>query len=239
MANNRRHFTIAGVLIVIFTVLVYLLLDAVLVKPEVAVVEAAAIDSLFNQHIWLIAFLFALVVVFMCYALVVFRARGDESDGEHFHGNTKLEIAWTVVPFVFVIYFGYIATTMLIDITREQPNEFVVNADGRQWSWLFTYPETGAITQELVLPVDTPIRMDLTSSDVLHSFWVPEFRVKQDTVPGRTTYLRFTPNKVGEYVLRCAELCGLDHSGMLATVRVVPQDEFAVWYAQQTVQAQK
>lgn len=238
MENNRRHFTIASVLIVIFTVVVYLILDSVLLKPEAAVVEAIAIDSLFDQHIWLIAFLFSLVVVFMCYGLVVFRARGDSSDGEHIHGNTKLEIAWTVIPLVFVIYFCVVASTMLIDITKPKPDEFVVNAEGRQWSWLFTYPETGVVTQELLLPVDTPILLEMESDDVLHNFWVPEFRVKQDIVPGYTTHLRFTPSKVGEYVVRCAELCGLNHSGMLATVRVVPQDEFASWYSQQIAQAQ-
>ncbi len=239
MANNRRHFVIASVLIVIFTVLVYWLLDGVLLKPEAAVVQAAPIDNLFDQHIWLIAFLFALVVVFMCYALIVFRARGDEGDGEHMHGNTTLEIAWTVIPCVFVIYFAVISTTMLFDITRPHPDEYVVNAEGRQWSWLFTYPESGAITQELVLPVDTPIRIDLTSDDVLHNFWVPEFRVKQDSVPGKTTYVRFTPNKVGEYVLRCAELCGLNHSGMLAAVRVVSRDEFDLWNSEQIAQIQE
>jgi cytochrome c oxidase subunit 2 len=239
MANNRRHFVIASVLILIFTVLVYWLLDSVLLKPVGAVVEAAAIDGLFDQHIWLIAFLFALVIVFMCYALILFRARGDEGDGEHIHGNSTMEILWTVVPFVFVIYFSWVATTMLFDLTRPNPNEYVVNAEGRQWTWLFTYPETGAITQELVLRVDSPVRIDLTSDDVLHSFWVQEFRVKQDSVPGRTTHVRFTPNRVGEYVLRCAELCGTNHSGMEAVVRVVSPEEFKLWESEQLAQVQE
>jgi cytochrome c oxidase subunit 2 len=239
MANNRRHFVIATILILISTVLVYWVLDSVLLKPMAAVVEAGPIDNLFDQHIWLIAFLFALVAVFMCYALIVFRARGDEGDGEHIHGSGTLEIIWTVVPCFVVVYFSWIATTMLIDLTRPNPEEYVVSAEGRQWSWLFTYPESGAVTPELVLQVDRPVRMHLTSDDVLHNFWVPEFRVKQDTVPGKVTYLRFTPNVLGEYVLRCAELCGTNHSGMLATVRVVPADEFRLWQSEQIAQLQE
>lgn len=239
MANNRRHFVIASVLIVVCTVLVYLVLDSVLLKPEGAAVEAAPIDNLFDQHIWLIAFLFALVVVFMCYALIVFRARGDEGDGEHVHGNGMLEILWTVVPCFVVVYFAWIATTMLFDLTRAHPDEYVVGAEGRQWSWLFTYPESGAVTPELVLQVDRPVRVDLTSDDVLHNFWVPEFRVKQDAVPGKVTYLRFTPNALGEYKLLCAELCGTNHSGMLAKVRVVPADEFRLWQSEQLAQLQE
>ena len=239
MANNRRHFIIVSVLIAVCTVLVYWVLDGVLIKPAAAVVEAGPIDNLFDQHIWLIAFLFALVIVFMCYALIVFRARGDEGDGEYVHGSGLLEILWTVVPCFVVVYFAWIGTTMLIDLTRELPNEYVVSAEGRQWSWLFTYPETGAVTPDLVLHVDIPVRMELTSDDVLHSFWVPEFRVKQDTVPGKITYVRFTPNVLGEYVLRCAELCGTNHSGMLATVRVVPADEFKLWQTEQLAQLQE
>jgi cytochrome c oxidase subunit 2 len=239
MANNRRHFVIATILILISTVLVYWGLDSVLPKPMGAVVEAGPIDNLFDQHIWLIAFLFALVVVLMCYALVLFRARGDDGDGEYIHGNGTLEIIWTVVPCFVLVYFGWIGTTMLIDLTRPQPDEYVVSAEGRQWSWLFTYPETGGVNPDLVLPVDRPVRMDLTSDDVLHSFWVPEFRVKQDTVPGKVTHVRFTPNVIGEYVLRCAELCGTNHSGMLATVRVVPADEFKLWQSEQLAQFQE
>lgn len=239
MANDRRHFIIASVLILICTLIVYWVLDTVLLKPAAAVVEAGPIDYLFDLHIWLIAFLFALVAVFMCYALIAFRARGDEGDGEHIHGNGVLEIIWTVVPCFVVVYFAWIGTTMLIDLTRAHPDEYVVGAEGRQWSWLFTYPESGAVTPDLVLPVDTPIRMDLTSDDVLHNFWVPEFRVKQDTVPGMVTHVRFTPNLIGEYVLRCAELCGTNHSGMLATVRVVSQEEFKLWQSEQVAQLQE
>ncbi|MBX3053236.1 MAG: cytochrome c oxidase subunit II [Caldilineaceae bacterium] len=231
MQNNTRHFTAIGVLIVIFTYLVYLVLDNVLKFPLSGSTQAVAIDGLIQGHLWLIAFLFSLVVVFMVYALFLFRRReGDESEGQHFHGHTGLEIAWTVIPMIVVIGFGYWATLILIDITAPQDNEVIINARGQQWSWQFSLPNSDEVATELVLPVGRPIRMDLNSTDVLHSFWVPEFRVKEDVVPGRTTHLRFTPTVEGEYRLICAELCGLNHTGMIAKVRVVPQEEFAAFW---------
>lgn len=231
MQNNTKHFAVVGVLVVLATLGVYWILDAVLQFPPAGALEAASIDALIQGHLWLIAFLFSLVVVFMVYALFVFRRRpGDDSEGEYFHGNTTLEIAWTVLPMILVIAFGYWATVDLIALTSPKDNEIIVNAEGYQWGWNFSLPNSDQIAQELVLPVGQPIRMDMTSKDVVHSFWVPEFRVKQDLVPGRTTHLRFTPSVEGEYRLLCAELCGLNHTGMIATVRVVPLEEFAAFW---------
>ncbi|MEZ4831473.1 MAG: cytochrome c oxidase subunit II transmembrane domain-containing protein [Caldilineaceae bacterium] len=122
MQNNQRHFVIAGVLVVISTFLVYWLLDTVLKMPVQASMQAFAIDRLFDYHIWLIAFLFSLVVVFMLYALVVFRHRAGEDEdkeGEYFHGNVRLEIAWTLLPLIFVVFFAFESTRVLINITRE------------------------------------------------------------------------------------------------------------------------
>ncbi len=233
MQNNTRHFAVIGVLVVIFTFVVYWVLDGVLQFPMPASLQAASIDTMIQGHLWLIAFLFSLVIVFMVYALFLFRRRpGDESEGEYFHGNTTLEILWTVVPMVLIIGFGYWATVDLAALTKRQDNEVIVNAEGFQWGWNFSLPNSDLVTQELVLPVGSAIRMDMTSKDVLHNFWVPEFRVKQDIVPGRTTYLRFTPTVEGEYTLICSELCGLNHTGMIATVRVVPPEEFAAFWDQ-------
>ena len=233
MQNNTRHFAVVGVLVVLATLGVYWILDTVLQFPPGAAEQAARIDALIQGHLWLIAFLFSLVVVFMIYALFVFRRRpGDDGEGEYFHGNTTLEIAWTVLPMILVIVFVYCATVDLIALTTPKENEVIVNVEGYQWGWNFSLPNSDQISQELVLPVNQPVRMDMTSKDVLHNFWVPEFRVKQDIVPGRTTHLRFTPTIEGEYTLICSELCGLNHTGMIAKVRVVPQDEFAAFWSQ-------
>ena len=228
-SSDRRHFIIAGVLVVISTFLMYWLLYVGLPLPVEASKQALTIDRLIHQHLFLIAFLFSLVVVFMLYTIVVFRKReGDETEGDHFEGNTVLEIAWTVIPLVLVVIFGYIGYVDLRSVTREEENELVVNVTAFQWDWTFEY-EGGVISQELLLPVDQPARMVMTSKDVNHAFWVPEFRVKQDLVHGHETVVRFTPIETGEYTLRCAELCGLSHWSMRRNVRVVPADEFTAW----------
>lgn len=229
-STNTRHFTIAGVLVVVSTVVMYLLLRSVLPMPPEASAQATTVDQLFYQHILLIAFLFSLVVVFMLYSLVVFRRReGDDGEGEHFEGNTRLEIIWTTAPMIFVIIFAYLGVVTLGDVTRPQENEMTIGVNGFQWGWSFVY-DGDEVSPELVLPVNQPILLEMSAQDVLHSFWVPEFRVKQDLVPGQTTELRITPTMEGEFQVRCAELCGLSHYSMLATVRVVSEEEFAMWF---------
>ena len=228
-SSDIRHFYIAGVLVVISTFLMNWLMKAALPLPVQASEESFIIDRLIYQHVFLISFLFSLIVVFMLYALVVFRRRaGDDSDGDHFEGNTQLEIGWTVIPLVLVVIFGYIGVVDLREVTKAEDNELVVNVTAFQWDWTFGY-EGGVISQELLLPVNRPARMEMTSNDVNHAFWVPEFRVKQDLVRGRTTVVRFTPTEIGEYNLVCAELCGLSHWSMLRTVRVVEESEFTAW----------
>lgn len=227
-SSDRRHFIIAGVLVVIGTILMNLLLKSALPLPVQASIESLTIDQLIGWHLTLIAFLFSLIVVFMLYAIVVFRRReGDDSDGEHFEGNTTLEIAWTVIPLILVIIFGYIGVVDLNKITQ-QNEELVVKVTGFQWDWSFEY-DGGVLSQELILPVDKRVHLELSTKDVLHAFWVPEFRVKQDLVPGQTTSVYLTPIETGEYQLVCAELCGLSHYKMLRVVKVVEQDQFTAW----------
>lgn len=229
-SSDRRHFIILGVLVVIVTVLLDWLLQVGLPMPLQASIESLTIDRLIGWHLTLIAFLFALVIVPMIYIFVIFRQReGDTSDGEHFEGNAILEVAWTVIPLILVVIFGFIGVVDLREVTKKG-EELTVKAVGVQWAWSFEY-EGGVLAAELLLPVNQRVRMDLNSDNVLHSFWVPEFRVKQDLVPGYPQELYFTPTKVGEYSLQCAELCGRSHYQMTAVVRVVEQDEFTAWLA--------
>ena len=232
-ASDKRHFIIAAALILVSTIALDFLLKAALPMPVQASIEAITIDGLIGWHITLIAFLFSLIVVFMLYAIVIFRKRdGDETEGEHFEGNTILEIVWTVAPLIFVVVFAFYGVNALAQVTQSESNEFEVTAVGLQWSWRFEYPN-GIISPELVLPVDQRIHATLQAQDVLHSFWIPEMRVKQDLVPGYDTSIRFTPIVVGEYKLRCAELCGLSHYNMLAPVRVLSTEEYQQWESDQ------
>jgi cytochrome c oxidase subunit 2 len=109
-----------------------------------------------------------------------------------------------------------------------------VEVTALQFAWQFTYPEQGIVSPELNLPRDRQVLLKLQSKDVIHSFWVPEFRMKQDAVPGMTTQLRIRPTLVGQYEVRCAELCGTSHYAMLATVNVMEPADFDAWLAQQS-----
>lgn len=229
--GRSRHLINIIILLVLATGGLRLLFEYIFALPVQASAEAVPIDNLFSGHYWMIAFLFALIMVMMLYSIFVFRREdGDDTDGPHIHGNTKLEIAWTLIPLLAVIGFGVWGAISLDEITRPKPDEMTVNVVGKQWIWSFDYPDQDGIASgELVLPINRTTVLKMNADDVIHSFWVPEFRVKQDLVPGRETTLRITPTQIGDFKLRCAEICGLSHTQMEADVRVVSVEEFQAW----------
>lgn len=226
-----RHVINIVILLVLSTIGLRFLFEYIFALPVAASAEATPIDNLFNGHYWMIAFLFSLIMVLMIYSVFVFRREDDdETDGPHVHSNTKLEIGWTIIPLFVVLGFGFWGAVTLNEITSPKEGEMTVNVTGKQWIWSFNYPEQENIgSGELVLPVDRTTVLKMNAEDVIHSFWVPEFRVKQDLVPGRETTLRITPTEVGAYKLICAEICGLNHTQMQADVRVVSGEEFQAW----------
>jgi cytochrome c oxidase subunit 2 len=232
-----RHFVIVGILVIVVAVLTYLGLNAAHLMPLEASAQAIPIDWLWNIELITIAFLFALIVVPMAYSLIVFRRKkGDTTDAEHMEGNTKLEIAWTIVPLFLVMAFAYMGAANLAEIRRVDPDAMIVKVHAIQWSWSFEYPAVNGvsvISNELHLPKGKQVLLRMTSSDVIHSFWVPEFRVKQDVVPGRITELRITPIQEGNYKVRCAELCGTSHAYMEKPVIVSSQTGFDNWMTEQ------
>ncbi len=238
-----RHFITVAVLVVIVTALVAFGLSNVYLLPPLASQEGATIDQLLGMHLVVIAFLFALIVVFMVYSIVVFRRKpGETGDGKYIHGNTTLEIIWMLLPLGTVLYFSSLGASYLYDITRPVENEMKIGVVGFQWAWRFDYygpnGEVEFSTNDLYVPKGQPIRFDITSTDVIHSFWVPEFRVKQDAVPGQHHTLRVTPTEVGTFKVRCAEICGRGHAYMLADVHVMEPREFQKWFAEQEAKAQ-
>ncbi|MBD2568571.1 cytochrome c oxidase subunit II [Anabaena lutea] len=131
---------------------------------------------------------------------------------------------------------GSVAPTLGTSRDKEgQPPQLVVNVSALQYAWIFTYPETGVTTGELHVPVGQQVEMNMTANDVIHAFWVPEFRLKQDVIPGRQSEIRFTPNKVGAYSLICAELCGPYHGAMKTQVVVESQEAYDTWMQEQLV----
>jgi cytochrome c oxidase subunit II len=203
--------------------------------------EASPIDTLFDVMIVLSTFVFAIVMVMFGYAIWKFRARpGDESDGEPIHGNTKLEIAWTVIPTVIVLFGAGYSWVVLNDIEAKADDRMPLKVTAQQFKWTFEYPEAdGLRTDELHVPVDRQLEVELEALDVLHSFWVPEWRIKRDLVPAGAggdeidNQFVVTPNEEGTFSLVCTELCGLGHTTMRATVVVESQEDFDQWLADQ------
>jgi cytochrome c oxidase subunit II len=207
--------------------------------PEDAATAADDIDTLYDVLLIFSVPIFVLVMTVAIYSVVKFRAKpGDTGDGAPIHGNTRLEIFWVTVPFLIVSGLAAWGWIVLDDIEAKQPNEMVVNVTGQQFTWTFEYPREQVRSTDLLLPKDRPVEFRIRSNDVIHSFWVPEFRLKSDAVPGLTTKIRVTPNKVGQWQVVCAELCGLGHSTMRQQVRVLEQGEFDSW-AQRQRQAQQ
>jgi cytochrome c oxidase subunit 2 len=236
--NAMKHLVIAGLLVLIVTAALIFGLERATLLPVQAAEQARPIDSLFRLEFMVIAFLFALIVVFMVYSVVAFRRKkGDSTDAVHIEGNTRLEVMWTRAPLATVLFFAYLGGQSLAETVRADPRPMEVNVIGQQWSWRFEYPEWGIVSTELMLPAHKQALLRLWSTDVIHSFWVPEFRVKQDALPGgeaNARELRVTPNLPGEYSLVCAELCGLQHAYMTSKVKVVSQQEFDDWVVSQT-----
>ncbi|MGH2937065.1 MAG: cytochrome c oxidase subunit II [Solirubrobacterales bacterium] len=193
---------------------------------------APKIDDLLNIMIVLSSIVFAIVVVALAYALIAFRAKpGDESDGEPIHGNTRLEIAWTVIPTIIVLFAGGWSWKVLDEIEETNPNHMTVDVFSQQYAWSFGYPGKEYAYSQGVLhvPVNKQIVFKMHSQDVIHSFWVPQWRIKKDNVPGITTTAIVTPTKTGNYQLICTELCGFGHSSMRAKVIVQSQSKFDKW----------
>jgi cytochrome c oxidase subunit 2 len=196
--------------------------------------EADKIDLLLDVMIVLSSFVFSIVMVMLGYAVWRYRAKpGDESDGEPIHGNTRLEIAWTLIPTIIVLFGAGYSWVILDEIEARDPDRLEVLVTGQQFKWSFEYPEQGIVANELHVPVDRQVDFQMTALDVLHSFWVPEWRMKKDLVPGLVTGVAATPDVEGTYSLVCTEYCGNGHSTMRTFVTVESPQEFEKWASKQ------
>jgi cytochrome c oxidase subunit II len=198
--------------------------------PTQASAEAERVDELFKVLLGIGGAIFLLVQGLLLYSVLRFRARrGDTSDGPTIHGNTMLELIWTAIPALIVLVLVIYSYQVWVDIREPKDNEMVVRANGARFAWTFEY-EDPRIDQRLTSNtlytyVGQPMRMEMRADDVIHSFWVPEMRIKQDLMPGRVTEVRFTPTEPGRYRVVCAELCGSGHGEMFAFIEVFPDEE--------------
>jgi len=199
-----------------------------------AATAAGPIDTLLDVSIVISSFIFAVVCVFLGYALIKWRVKpGDEGDGLPIHGNTKLEVWWTLIPTVIVLFLAGYSWVVMVDVEEKDGDAMTVNVYSQQFAWTFGYPEDGNKWSEgeFHVPVDQQVIFKMNAQDVIHSFWVPEWRIKKDNVPGITTEAVITPDKVGTYQLICTELCGAGHATMRAVVVVESQEDYEKWLA--------
>ena len=172
----------------------------------------------------------AVVFGVIAYAVLHFRAKpGDLSDGEPIHGNTTLEVVWTVIPFILVTALSIYSGIILHQNTQPVKDPIRVTVIGTQFAWTFKYPN-GKVFPMLRLPVGRTAELTLTSVDVLHAFWVPEWFQKQDAIPGLPTKIGVTPNQEGRYPVVCVELCGIGHSVMRSEAIVMSSVAYDGWY---------
>jgi cytochrome c oxidase subunit 2 len=210
--------------------------------PLAASTQAGPIDHLYHVLIWCSVPIFVMVVTIVLFSVWKFKMRPgeEELDGPPIHGNTRLEVVWTAIPAIILVVLCSYAWVVLNKIEKPQPNEMRVDVTGQQFAWTFSYPQAGGkpiTSTELYLPKDRPVRFFVHAKDVLHDFWVPAFRMKIDAVPGLTTKYRVTPDRLGNYAVVCAELCGLGHSVMRSTTHVITPAAFNKWIAAQKAPA--
>ncbi len=203
--------------------------------PELASEQGDRVDDLYALVSVICLVIFAVVAAVSIYAVVKFRAKSEDEDedGKPIHGHTGIEVFWTAIPAALVTVIAIYSGIVLTKNEELPANHRVVEVTAQQFAWSFTYPEIGVTTGVLRVPVGETIEFKLQSLDVIHSFFVPQWRVKQDAVPGAPQRVIATPTKVGTFPLICAELCGLGHSTMRASVIVMPEAEFEQWLAEQ------
>ncbi len=191
---------------------------------------AGEVDDLFYFILAVCAFFFAIIVGVMVLFLVKYRERPGVTIQPSPAHNNWLEVAWTVAPgaVLGVIFFwGFLS---YLDMRQPPDGSYEIQVIAKKWNWSFVYPN-GHIDNNLHVPVDRPVRLVMSSDDVIHSLYIPSFRLKMDVIPGRYSTTWFEAHASGEYTLFCAEYCGTQHSKMLAQVVVHPAGEFNKWLA--------
>jgi cytochrome c oxidase subunit 2 len=186
------------------------------------------VNNVFLFIMVICVFLLALITFLMVYFVIRYRRERHPHPAD-IEGSTWLEVTWTVIPTLIVLTMFYYGLTGFEFLKKVPPGAMTVKVIARQWSWLFEY-ENGAKDTELRVPLGKPVKLLLTSLDVIHGFYAPAFRIKQDAVPGMTNHLWFQPTQLGTFDVLCSQYCGLEHSHMLTKIVVLPQEDFTKWY---------
>jgi cytochrome c oxidase subunit 2 len=195
----------------------------------------SAIDGLYRQIFWWAVLVFVVVQAALVVTLVRFRRRPGGGEARQIHGNTLVEIAWTLAPAAIIVAIAVPTIRTVFAVRGDPPPDALqVEVVGHQWWWEYRYPDLGIVTaNELHLPQGRPVALGITSADVIHSFWAPRLHGKRDAMPGRVTRLVFTPDSVGTFLGQCAEFCGESHANMRLRVTVQAPEAFEAWTAAQ------
>jgi cytochrome c oxidase subunit 2 len=240
----KRDFLLVGLLWAALTLVAEGIILAWDVLPLAAAEEALVVDGAYRVLTMMGAPVFTFVVAALVYSVLRFRQKGvPAQDGPPLFINRTVVGIWLIITTALtLLVIVYPGTTGLMELRKHAhaQEDLLVQVEGSRWAWKTTYPAHGVVTYgEIVLPVGQTVRFDVTATDVLHSFWIPAFRMKVDAVPGLITTIHATPNRTGSvtddsgFRLQCAELCGFGHYVMRVPVRVVEPPEFDAWLAQQ------
>jgi cytochrome c oxidase subunit 2 len=198
--------------------------------------EASNYVSTYNTAFYFIAGVSLLLLVGLTATMVYFIFRYNKKRNPvatQIKGNTPLEIIWTIIPLILALFMFQFGWAGWKPTTKPPKDALNITCIARMWNFMFIY-ENGKQSPDLVIPVNTPVKINLTSLDVIHSLFIPDFRIKSDIVPGRQKYMWFLPEREGKFNIVCAEYCGLQHSYMHSTAIVMSKEKYSAWYAEST-----
>src|SRR5580658_10761102 len=206
-----------------------LVLQAPQLRPEAASSIAEGVDHLYFALTFITLFftiaIFSTIFLFM----VKYRRQADNEIPPETEENLPLELAWTIIPTLICVGLFLWASSLYFENSRPPSASTEIFVIGKQWMWHIQHPEGVREINELHVPVDAPIKITMTSDDVIHDFYIPAFRVKKDAVPGRYTSIWFQATKIGTYHIFCAQYCGADHAEMIGWVYVMSRSDYAAW----------
>ena len=199
--------------------------------PQQASSQAGQVDALYFFLLAVTAFFSILIATLVIVFAIKYRRRHDDEIGVPIHGSLALEMLWTVIPFFIVMVMFAWGAKVFFDAYRPVPGAMEIYVVGKQWMWKIQHVDGHREINELHVPVGRPVKLIMGSEDVIHSFYIPAFRVKADVIPGRYNHLTFTATKAGRYHLFCAEYCGTKHSGMIGSVIAMEPADYQAWLA--------
>jgi cytochrome c oxidase subunit II len=200
-------------------------------QPPPASSIAGEVDQLYYLLTGITIFFSVLIFSIIFYFMVKYRRRSEDDIPPETHTSMALELTWTIIPSLICVVLFVWASALYVRESRPPASATEIFVIGKQWMWHLQHPEGPREINELHVPVDVPVKITMTSQDVIHDFYVPAFRVKKDALPGRYTSLWFDPTEIGTYHLFCAQYCGTNHGEMIGWVYVMSAKDYAAWLA--------